>query len=186
MALLIETCPGPPLRSSRLREPLVQSGGAPAHRILRAVNEHAKEQATVNRFAVLAKPRLTTLLRLRSVRHLYDPTPGVLNSTFLDGGKSVTLNKLKRASQPYRDIERFLSAEKVIQYIIDPGLLPVVTALSKDIAGKQLLVTRRVGPLDDDKGVIAHLDGFGVRIMMHFDEAAGETLVVWSCLYGVL
>lgn len=150
------------------------------------MNEHVNEQETVDRFAVLAKPRLTTLLRLRSVRHVYDPTPGALNSRFVEGGKSVTLDKLKRASQPYRDIERFLSAEKVIQYIIDPGLLPVVTALSKDIAGKNVLVTRKVATMDDDKGVIGHLDGFGVRIMMHFDEAAGETLVVWSCLYGVL
>jgi hypothetical protein len=146
--------------------------------ILRAVNE----QETVDRLAVLSKSRLTSLLRLRSVRHVYDPTPGALNSKVTEDGHEITLNKLKRSSQPYRDIERFLSDEKVMQYIIDPGLLPIVTALSKDIAGRKLLVTRKVAARDDDKGVVGHLDGFGVRIMMYLDEAAGETIVEWACL----
>jgi hypothetical protein len=39
---------------------------------------------------------------------------------------------------------------------------------------------------DNDKGVIGHLDGFGVRIMMYFDATAGETIVEWNCLYGVV
>jgi hypothetical protein len=94
------------------------------------------------------------------VRHAYDPTPGALNSRVVEDGNELTLDKLKRAFQPYRDIERFLSDEKVMQYIIDPGLLPIVTALSKDIVGKKVLVTRRVAARDDDKGVIGHLDGF--------------------------
>lgn len=144
------------------------------------------EQETVDRFAELAKSWLTSLLRLRSVRHVYDPTPGALNSKVIRHGHEVTLTKLKRASQPYRDIERFLGDEKVGQYIVGPGLLPIVTAISKDILGRKLLVTRRVAARDDDKGVIGHLDGFGIRIIMYFDEAAGETIVEWECLYGVL
>jgi hypothetical protein len=120
------------------------------------------------------------------VRHIYDSTPGELNSKFVEDDHEVSLNKLKRALQPYRDIERFLSDEKVMQYIIGPGLLPVVTALSKDLMGRKLLVTRKVAERDDDKGVVGHLDGFGVRIMMYFDEAAGDTIVAWECLYGVL
>ena len=144
------------------------------------------EQETVDRLAALAKPRLLNLLRLRSVRHVYEPTPGALNSMVVQDGHNLTLDKLKQASQPYRDIERFLSDEKVMQYIVGPELLPVVMALSKEIMGKKLLVTRRVGARDGDKGVVGHLDGFGVRIMMYFDEAAGETIVEWSCLYGVL
>ena len=140
----------------------------------------------MDRLASLAKPRLTNLLRLRSVRHVYDPTPGAVNSIVVKDGRRFTLNKLKRASQPYRDIERFLSDEKIMQYIVGPGLLPVVLALSKDIAGKKMLVTRRMAARHDDKGVVGHLDGFGVRIMMYLDEAAGETIVEWNCLYGVL
>jgi hypothetical protein len=27
---------------------------------------------------------------------------------------------------------------------------------------------------------------FGIRIMMFFDEIAGETIVEWNCLYGVM
>jgi hypothetical protein len=134
---------------------------------------------------VLAEPRLTSLLRLRSARHVYDPTPGALHAIVVVNGNQITLDKWKRASQPYSDIERFLSEEKVMQYIIGPGLLPVVTALSKDIVGRKLLVTRRVAARNDDKGVIGHLDGFGMRIMMYFDETAGETIVEWNCLYGV-
>ncbi len=145
-----------------------------------------REQETVDRLAVLAEPRLRSLLRLRSVRHVYDLTPGTLNSVFVENSNELALNKLKRASQPYRNIERFFSDDKVMQYIIDPGLLSVVTALSKDILGKKLLVTRRMAARDDDHGVIGHLDGFGVRIMMYFDEAAGDTIVEWDCLYGVL
>jgi hypothetical protein len=143
------------------------------------------EQEAVDRLAVLAKPRLTGLLRLRSVRHVYDPTPGELNSSFVEDGHVITLNKLKRASQPYRDIHRFLAGEKVMQYIIDPGLLPVVTALSKEIAGRSVLGTRRVAAKREDKGVAGHLNGFGVRIGMYFDEVAGDTIVEWTCLYGV-
>ena len=143
------------------------------------------EQETVDRLAPLAESRLRSLLRLRSVTHLYDPTPGALNSTIVKDGHEFTLNKLKRASQPYRDIQRFVSDEKVMQYIIDPGLLPLVTVMSKDIVGKKWLVTRRVAPRDDDKGAVGHLTGFGVRIMMYFDETASETIVEWNCLYGV-
>jgi hypothetical protein len=144
------------------------------------------DQETVDRLAVLAKPRLASLLRLRNTRHVYDPSPGALNSIVVEDGHEITLDKLKRASQPYRDIERFFGDEKIGQYIVGPGLLPVVTAISKDIMGRKLLVTRRMAARDDDKGVIGYLDGFGVRIIMYFDEAAGETIVEWECLYGVL
>jgi hypothetical protein len=144
------------------------------------------EQETVDRIAVLAAPRLTSLLRLGNVRHVYDPTPGTVNSKVVEDGNEVTLDKWKTASQPYRDIERFLLDEKVMQYIVGPGLLPVVTALSKSIMGKKLLVTRRVAALDDDNGAVGHLDGFGVRIRMYYDEAGGDTIVAWECLYGVL
>ena len=144
------------------------------------------DQETVDRLAVLAKPRLASLLRLRNVKHTYDASPGALNSKVVEDGHEITLNKLKRASQPYRDIERFLGEEKVGQYIVGPGLLPVVTAISKDIIGRKLLVTRKLASRDNDKGAIGHLDGFGVRIIMYFDEAGGDTIVEWECLYGVL
>jgi hypothetical protein len=143
------------------------------------------EQDTVDRLAVLAKPRLTSLLRLRSVTHVYEPTPGALNSRIVEGGLEVRLDKSKQASQPYRDIERFLIDEKVMPYIIGPGLLPLVTAMSKAIMGRKLLVTRRVAARDDDQGVIGHLDGYGMRIMMYFDAVANEMILVWECLFGV-
>ena len=51
---------------------------------------------------------------------------------------------------------------------------------------RELLVTRKVAARPDDKGAVSHIDGFGVRIMIYFDEAAGDTIVAWECLYGVL
>ena len=106
------------------------------------------DQETVDRLAVLAKPRLTSLLRLRSVRHVYDPTPGALHSRVVENGKDIALDKWKQAAQPYRDIQRFLSEEKVMTYIIGPGVLPVVMALSRRISWEsRLLVTRRVAAL---------------------------------------
>jgi hypothetical protein len=143
------------------------------------------DQETVDRLARLAQPRLTSLLRLRSSRHIFDPTPGALHSKVVENGREFTLDKWKQSAQPYRDIQRFLSDDKVMQYIVGPGLLPVVMAVSKDILGKQVLVTRRISARDGDKGAIGHLRDFGMRIMMYFDEASGETMVEWGCLYGV-
>jgi hypothetical protein len=144
------------------------------------------EQQTVDRLAVQAGPRVTSLLRLRSVKHVYEESPGGLNSTVLVEGQNVRLDKLKQSSQPYRDIERFLGNDKVAQYIVGPGLLPVVTAISKEIMGKRLLVTRKMEAKNSDKGVVAHLETIGVRVLMHFDEAAGDTIVTWESLYGVI
>ena len=104
----------------------------------------------------------------------------------VEKGREIILDKLKRVGQPYRDITRFLSPERVMRGIIEPGLLPIVTALSKDIAGKELLVTRKVAARDGDAGVVGHIEGFGVRIMMYFDAAAEDTIVAWECLYGVV
>ena len=142
-------------------------------------------QEMVDRFAELAQPRLAALLRLRGATLIYDPEPGALHSRFEAGTLVVTLDKWKRTSQPYRDIERFISGDRVMQFIIDPGLLPIATAMSKDILGRKLLVTRRVAAKDTDQGAVAHLEGFGVRILLSRDEAGGDTLVAWECLYGV-
>ena len=103
----------------------------------------------------------------------------------VEDGKEFALDKWKRTSEPYRDIQRFFSDAKMMQYIIDPGILPVAMALSKDIMGKKVLVTRRVAGRDGDKGAIGHLGDFGLRIMMYTDETSGETIVEWNCLYGV-
>src|SRR4051794_38356862 len=102
----------------------------------------------------MAGPRAASLLRLRAARHVYEPTPGALHSKVVEDGEEVTLNKWKSAVQPYRDIERFLSEEKVMQFLVGPGLLPVITALSKDILGRRLLVTRRVADRAGDRGAV--------------------------------
>jgi hypothetical protein len=58
-------------------------------------------------------------------------------------------------------------------------------AISLDIRGRRLLITRKIAAKGDDKGVLAHVDGFGVRIMMYFDAEQDDTNIVWECLYGV-
>jgi hypothetical protein len=146
-----------------------------------------ESQEIVDRFAELAKPRIATLLRLKDARHVYDPTPGEVNSPVaLEDGTIVTLSRTRKASQPYRSIERFIPEDRVMQFIIDPGLLPLMTSMSKDMWGRRILVTRRISTNPAGKGVVAHVDGFGMRIRMFFDQEANDTIVTWECLYGVL
>jgi hypothetical protein len=139
------------------------------------------DQEIVDHLARLAKARLSELLKL-NVPHVYDPTPGDGNSTL--GQNSETRLKLTRTVQPYGDIQRFIADDKVMGYVINPGLVPIVKAISMDIRGRRQLVTRRIAARDN-KGVVAHVDGFGVRIMMYFDSDNNDTHVVWECLYGV-
>jgi hypothetical protein len=141
------------------------------------------EQAIVDRFAELAKPRLSELLRL-NIEHIYDPTSGDANSIYGGVADEVRL-KLKKTVQPYGDIERFVADDKVMGYVVNPGLLPIAKAISLDIRGRRLLVTRKIAGRADDRGVVGHVDGFGVRIMMYFDPDQKETNLVWECLYGV-
>ncbi len=51
----------------------------------------------------------------------------------------------------------------------------------KEIAG----YAEEVASMGDDQGVSGHLRNFGLRIMMYSDEVAGETVMEWTCLYGV-
>lgn len=140
------------------------------------------EQEIVDQFARLAKPRLSELLKL-SVQHIYDWTPGDTKSIFVTDNSKIAL-KLVRTVQPYGDIKRFVTEDKVMGFVVNPGLVPIVKAISMDIRGRQLLVTRKIAARDDDKGVLAHVDGFGVRIMMYFDADQNDTNLVWECLYG--
>jgi hypothetical protein len=141
------------------------------------------QQAMVDHFAKLAKPRLLDLLKLK-VSHVYESNPGHSGSKLVIDGFEVEF-RLLRTAQPYKDIERFLADDKLIGFIVNPGVLPIVKAISTDIRGRNLLVTRRIQPRDDDSGAVAHLDHFGIRVMMFFDSDLTEMQVIWECLYGV-
>ena len=141
------------------------------------------EQEIVNRFAKAAKPRLIDLLKLK-VKHVYETTPGVENSKVVIDGSEVEFVKV-RTVQPYKGIERFLAGDKIVGFVVNPGLLPIVKAISMDVRGRKMLVTRRIQGTHKDKGVVAHLDDFGIRIVISFDAVLDEAHVVWECLYGV-
>jgi hypothetical protein len=141
------------------------------------------EQAAVEHFALVAKARLMDLLKLK-VRHIYETTPGTADSKLVADGCEVDL-KLYRTVQPYKHIERFLAEDKLIGFIVNPGLLSIVKAISVDIRGRRLLVTRKIAAKANDKGVTADMDHFGIRINMYFDSDLEETKIVWECLYGV-
>jgi hypothetical protein len=141
-------------------------------------------QAMVDLFARLAQPRLMELLRLKA-RHIYEITPGNAESKLVVDGQEVQF-KLVRTSQPYKDIERFTAGDKIMGFVIGPGVLPIVKAISMDLRGKTMLVTRRIQGRDDEKGAVAHLDHLGVRVTMSFDMVRNETEVVWEALYGVV
>jgi hypothetical protein len=141
------------------------------------------EQAMVDLFAETAKPRLMDLLKLK-VRHVYELTPGNANSKLVVDGSEVQFKLLKTA-QPYKDIERFLAEDKLLGFIVNPGLLPIVKAVSTDIRGRKMLVTRRIQPSDDGQGFAADMDHFGIRVTMSYNAELNETQVVWEALYGV-
>jgi hypothetical protein len=141
------------------------------------------KQAMVDLFAKLAQPRLMELLRLK-VRHVYETTPGNADSKLVVEGHEVEF-KLVRTAQPYQDIERFTMDDKVIGFVVNPGLLPIAKAISTDVRGKTMLVTRRILGREDEKGVVAHFDHFGGRVNMSFDLVRNETQLVWEALYGV-
>jgi hypothetical protein len=123
------------------------------------------------------------LLKLK-VRHVYETTPGNAQSKLVADGHEVQF-KLVKSVQPYKDIERFIADDKVMGFVIGPGVLPIVRAISMDLRGRKMLVTRRIETRDDDKGVVAHLDHFGGRVIMSFDSIRNETDLVWEALYGV-
>ncbi len=141
-------------------------------------------QPAADRFATLATARMATMFQLRSTQHVYDATPGDVNAVTVVQGQDVVLKNWRRVEQPYRDLNRFATDERVMQHVIDRGLLPIVTTLAKEIMGRRLLVTRWPAPRKGDRGVVAHLDGYGIRIKVHFDAAAEDTIVAWECLYG--
>jgi hypothetical protein len=142
-------------------------------------------QEMVDLFAELAQPRLLELLKLK-VPHVYDPAPGRPPARVLAEGHDIALDKLKKTTQPYKNIERFVSSERVMNYIIDPGLIPIVKAILLDVRGRRLLATRKLAPLKGEaEGAMAHLSGFGMRIVLHADPNTGEWQVTWECFYGV-
>lgn len=133
----------------------------------------------------MAKPRLMDLLKLKSVEHVYDPTPGRAPAKSVYQGREILLDKLHQTSQPYRDLQRFVSEEKVQGYILDPGLIPLVKSILTDVRGRRLLVTRKVAPKDaSENAAVGHLDGFGMRVVLRVDRNE-EWQVTWECLYGV-
>jgi len=134
------------------------------------------EQEIVDLFARAAKPRLMDLLKLK-IKHRY------AESTVIIEGQAVQFKSVK-SIQPYRDIERFTADDKIISFVVDPGLLPIVKAISMDIRARKLLVTRKIPAREEDKGVIAQLDHFGIRLMMYFDYVSNEMQLVWEALYG--
>ena len=143
------------------------------------------DQETANRLVLLARPRLATLLRLSTARHIYDPLPGSTNSESVEAGDRVVLSHWQRGQQPYKDLERFLGDERVMQSVIDPGLLPIAKAIARDVLGRRILVTRRIAAKQNDSGAVAHVEGYGIRVLVYPDADAGDTIVAWECLYGV-
>lgn len=140
-------------------------------------------QEMVELFARKAKPRLQELLRIRG-EHLFDATPGHEGSSTLTERGEVKL-KVGRTSQPYKDIHRFANDEHVIGFVVNPGLVPIVKAMTIAMLGKKLLVTRALGPTP--KGAVsAPIEGYGVRVLLRHDEDQNETTITWEWLFGAV
>jgi hypothetical protein len=141
------------------------------------------EQAMVDHIAKTAGPRLMELLKLK-IRHVYETTPGRADSQLVVDGSEIRF-RLHTATQPYKDIERFMTEEKLIGFLVNPGVLSIVKAISMEVRGRKMLVTRKIQPADSEAGVSADVDDFGARVRMVFDAELEEARVIWECLYGV-
>ena len=131
-----------------------------------------------------ATPRLVDLLKLK-VEHFYDERPGRDGATTVTDKGAVKL-KLMRASQPYSGMDRFASEDKVMGFVVNPGLLPIVKSMVFAAQGRKLLVTRRIEALPGDRGTVGYLDNYGIRVILKFDAETNESTVVWEWLFGVL
>ena len=141
------------------------------------------EQAMVDQIVASAKPRLVDLLKLK-IRHIYEMTPGVANSRLVVEGCEVKF-KLLRTSQVYKEVERFMAEDKLMGFMVTPGVLPIVKAISMDVRGRKMLITRRIASSEGDQSASAQIDDFGVRVKMSFDAVLTEMQVIWECLYAV-
>lgn len=142
------------------------------------------KQETADKLALLAKPRITNLLRLQSVQHIHDATPGKLMDTSTCNGMTIVANRLKEALEPYKDLSRFTTEERIMSRVIDIGLLPIVTAMMQEIRSKKFLLTRNIANAKTDHRAYAHIEGIGVRVSVYMDLRSGDTIVAWHCLYG--
>ena len=141
-------------------------------------------QEMVDLFARKAKPRLLELLKVK-VPHIFDDSPGRDNSTFVTDYGEVRL-KLQRTSQPYGDMDRFAREDKVIGFVVNPGLLPIVKSMTFASQGRKVLVTRKIAAGLSDRGAVAHIEGFGIRILLTFDAEKNESQVAWEWLFGTV
>lgn len=139
-------------------------------------------QEMVDLVAASAKPRLLELLRLK-VRHIFELTPGAAKSKLVVEGSAVEF-KLIQTTQLYKDIERFMAEDKLAGFIVTPGVLPIVKAITMDMRGRKMLVTRKILSKPGD-ATHAQMDEFGVRILISFDPDLSESRLTWECLYGV-
>ncbi len=141
-------------------------------------------QEMVDLFVLKAKPRFVDLLKVK-VPHMYDAVPGRDNSTTMTDVGEVRL-KLLRSSQPYGGMDRFATEEKVMGFVVNPGMLPIVKSMTFASQGRKVLVSRRIAPAAGDRGAVAYMDGYGIRVMLTFDAATNESTVVWEWLFGVV
>ena len=110
--------------------------------------------------------------------------PGLPGARYFADEGEVVLSESKRVVQDYKSIERFLSEEKAMQFLVVPGLVPLVKAISLDVLGRTVLVTRKPAPRESDTGVVGHLPGFGLRLLLNVEPE--QTTITWECLWGVL
>jgi|GEM_PF-1556955 len=135
-------------------------------------------------FIAKAKPRLVDLLKLK-VEHFYDERPGLDGSTTKTDKGEVKL-KLLRTSQPYGGMDRFATEEKVMGFVVNPGLLPIVKSMVFAAQGRKLLVTRRIESVGPERGTVGYIDGYGIKVILTYDAATNESTVAWQWLFGVL
>lgn len=132
-------------------------------------------------FAAIVSERLKVTLP-KGFTLVYEESPGEANSVLTVDDSQIVLDKLQQVRVPIANIESHESTRLLLIKAVDT----LVDAISNDIKGKALLVTRPPALVHDPPGKVAYVKGFGMRIVVKFNlQTLDRHDVYVECLYGV-
>jgi hypothetical protein len=131
-------------------------------------------------FSTIVSERLKATLP-KGFRLVYEESPGEANSVLTVGNSQIVLNKLQQVHVPIANIEHESTRLRLTEAVDT-----LVDAISHDIKGKALLVTRPLAFVNDPPARVVYVKDFGMRIVVKYNLQTKDRHDVYvECLYGV-